>query len=267
MKIVVGLGTCGIAAGAEHTYAALAAAGGNGGPRFELEKSGCLGMCYREPLVEVRDDAGHNWHYGGMTQDRVARLLEEHVAGGAPVAEWLVLSDEGTGSETAFLARQNRIVLRNCGVINPESIDDYLAVEGYQALAKVLAEGNPDALINGIIESGLRGRGGAGFLTGMKWRFTRLAPGDHKYVIVNADEGDPGAFMDRSVLESDPHPVLEGMTIAGFAIGAADGYIYVRAEDPKAIERLNIAIAQAEARHLLGDDILGTGFSFGIKLK
>jgi NADH-quinone oxidoreductase subunit F len=267
MKIVVGLGTCGIAAGAEHTYAALAAAGGNGGPRFELEKSGCLGMCYREPLVEVRDDAGHSWHYGGMTQDRVARLLEAHVVGGAPVAEWLVLSDEGTGSETAFLARQNRIVLRNCGVINPESIDDYLAVEGYQALAKVLAEGNPDALINGIIESGLRGRGGAGFLTGMKWRFTRLAPGDHKYVIVNADEGDPGAFMDRSVLESDPHSVLEGMTIAGFAIGAADGYIYVRAEYPKAIERLNIAIAQAEARGWLGDNIAGSGFSFHVRLK
>jgi len=215
----------------------------------------------------VLDDEGRAWHYGGLTRDKVARLLEEHVAGGRPVEEWLVDSDAGPSPEREYLARQNRIVLRNCGRIDPESIDDYLAAAGYEALAATLAAKDPESLINQIIESGLRGRGGAGFLTGMKWRFTRLAQGDHKYIVCNADEGDPGAFMDRSVLESDPHAVLEGMAIAGYAIGAGDGYIYVRAEYPKAIERLNIAIAQAQERGWLGDDIAGSGFSFHVRLK
>ncbi|MBP1604297.1 MAG: NADH-quinone oxidoreductase subunit NuoF, partial [Acidobacteria bacterium] len=163
--------------------------------------------------------------------------------------------------------RQTRIVLRNCGTIDPESVDEYVGVGGYGALKAVLAQKDPEGLINQIIESGLRGRGGAGFLTGMKWRFTRLAAGAHKYIICNADEGDPGAFMDRSVLESDPHAVVEGMAIAGFAIGSSEGYIYVRAEYPKAIERLTIAIARAEERGLLGGDIFGSGFSFRIRLK
>ena len=267
MKILVGLGTCGIAAGAEETYRALQAAAGNGGPRFELGRTGCLGMCYREPLVELLDDAGAVWQYGAMTKDRVERLLAEHVAGGSPIAEWLVWSDAGEGSEGAYLARQNRIVLRNCGRIDPEVIAEYEAAGGYQALRKVLQDKDPEGLINTIVESGLRGRGGAGFLTGMKWRFTRLAPGEHKYIICNADEGDPGAFMDRSVLESDPHAVLEGMAIAGYAIGADHGYIYVRAEYPKAIERLNIAIAQSEQAGYLGDRILGSAHSFHIRLK
>ena len=176
-------------------------------------------------------------------------------------------TSEGQGPEKAFLDSQQRIVLRNCGLIDPEKIEEYLEVGGYQALQSVLERKDPDGLINVIIESGLRGRGGAGFLTGMKWRFTRLAPGKQKYVICNADEGDPGAFMDRSVLESDPHSVLEGMAIAGHAIGSTQGYIYVRAEYPTAVERLNIAIAQAEARGLLGDDVLGTGFEFHVALK
>jgi NADH-quinone oxidoreductase subunit F len=267
MKILVGLGTCGIAAGSEKIYRALEKRAGNGGPAFELGKTGCLGMCYIEPLVEVVDDDGAVWQYGGMTIEKVDRVLAEHVAGGTPVADLLVWSDGRVGSEGDYLARQNRIVLRNCGRIDPEIIDEYLAVGGYGALQKVIGEKNPDGLINLMIESGLRGRGGAGFLTGMKWRFTRLAAGDHKYVICNADEGDPGAFMDRSVLESDPHSVLEGMAIAGFAIGADHGYIYARAEYPKAIERLNIAIAQAEARGFLGDRILGSDHSFHIRLK
>jgi NADH-quinone oxidoreductase subunit F len=267
MKILVGLGTCGIAAGSQKIYRALAARASNGGPRFELGKTGCLGMCYIEPLVEVVDDAGVVWQYGGVTADKLDRILEEHVAGGTPVAEWLVWSDGQIGSEGAYLARQNRIVLRNCGRIDPEVLDEYIAVGGYEALQKVLAEKNPEGLINLMVESGLRGRGGAGFLTGLKWRFTRLAAGDHKYIICNADEGDPGAFMDRSVLESDPHSVLEGMAIAGFAIGADHGYIYARAEYPKAIERLNIAIAQAEERGFLGDRILGSDHSFHIRLK
>jgi NADH-quinone oxidoreductase subunit F len=202
-----------------------------------------------------------------LTVDKVDRLIDEHVIQGRPIADWLVWASDGQGSERPFLARQNRIVLRNCGLIDPEKIDQYIAQNGYGALKKVLGDANPDAVINLVIESGLRGRGGAGFLTGMKWRFARLAPGKQKYVIVNADEGDPGAFMDRSVLESDPHAVLEGMTIAGYAIGAPDGYIYVRAEYPKAIERLNIAIAQAEERGFLGDRICGTDYSFHVKLK
>ncbi len=267
MKILVGLGTCGIAAGSESIYRALEARANNGGPKFELGKTGCLGMCYIEPLVEVVDDDGMVWQYGGVTADKLDRILEEHVAGGKPVADWLVWSDGEVGSEGAYLARQKRIVLRNCGRIDPEIIAEYLAVGGYEALRKVLADKDPDGLINLVVESGLRGRGGAGFLTGMKWRFTRLAAGDQKYVICNADEGDPGAFMDRSVLESDPHSVLEGMAIAGFAIGADHGYIYARAEYPKAIERLNIAIAQAEQQGFLGDRILGSDFSFHIRLK
>jgi NADH-quinone oxidoreductase subunit F len=158
-------------------------------------------------------------------------------------------------------------VLRNCGRIDPESLDHYLTVGGYQALRQVLAQSDPDALIASVIDSGLRGRGGAGFLTGMKWRFTRLAKGDRKHIICNADEGDPGAFMDRSVLESDPHAVIEGMIIAGYAIGADHGYVYVRAEYPKAIDRLNIAIAQCVERGFLGDTVLGSTHSFHVKLK
>ena len=267
MRILVGLGTCGVAAGAGATYAALLARTEPVNGRFRVEKTGCVGMCYREPLVEVREDDGARWQYGQMTPDRIDRLLEEHVGKGEPVEEWLVWTSDGRGRERAFLDRQQRIVLRNCGVIDPEKIEQYLEVGGYEALRRVLERKDPEGLINTIIESGLRGRGGAGFLTGMKWRFTRLAAGKQKYIICNADEGDPGAFMDRSVLESDPHSVLEGMAIAGHAIGSTRGYIYVRAEYPMAVERLNIAIAQAEARGLLGHDVFGTGFEFKVSLK
>ncbi|MCK6685213.1 MAG: NADH-quinone oxidoreductase subunit NuoF [Thermoanaerobaculia bacterium] len=267
MKILVGLGTCGIAAGAAATYAAVLSRTGPLDGSCRVEKTGCAGMCYREPLVEVRDDDGTRWQYGQITPARVDRLVSEHVVNGSPVTDWLVWTSGGKGQEQAFIDRQHRIVLENCGVIDPEKIEEYLEKGGYQALEKVLARKDPDGLIGQVIESGLRGRGGAGFLTGMKWRFTRLAPGKQKYVICNADEGDPGAFMDRSVLESDPHAVLEGMAIAGHAIGATKGYIYVRAEYPLAVERLTIAIAQAEARGLLGDGILGTGFEFHVSLK
>lgn len=267
MEVLVGLGTCGIAAGAEHTFRALEGHLGNGGPAFSLHKTGCNGMCYREPLVEIRHDDGSRFQYGGVSSERVERLVSEHLGEGKVIEDWLVWSDDGRGSERAYFANQTRIVLRNCGKINPESLDDYLAASGYQALEKVIVGRDPEGLIAMITDSGLRGRGGAGFLTGMKWRFTRLAAGSRKFVICNADEGDPGAFMDRSVLESDPHAVLEGMAIAAFAIGAHEGYIYVRAEYPKAIERLNIAIAQAEARGYLGEGILGSDFGLHIKLK
>jgi NADH-quinone oxidoreductase subunit F len=266
MKIVVGLGTCGVAAGAEQTHRALVERIAAAGLPHEVVQTGCIGMCYREPLVEVRDGES-SVHYGGLVAERVERLVAEHLVGGRVIDEWVVLSSARLAAEAGFLARQDRIVLRNCGLIDPEQIDDYLAVGGYEALRSVVASNDPDALVDEIVESGLRGRGGAGFLTGMKWRFTRLAAGDRKYVVCNADEGDPGAFMDRSVLESDPHAVLEGMAIAGFAIGAGAGYVYVRAEYPRAIERLGIAIAQAEERGLLGESVCGSPFGFRIRLK
>ena len=267
MRILVGLGTCGIAAGAENTYQALAERKASAAAAWSLAKTGCIGMCYREPIVEIHHDDGRRYQYGGVTPDKVGRLLDEHVQGGRPIEDWLLWASDGRGSEQDYYAHQTRIVLRNCGHIDPEVLEDYLAVGGYQALRKVLEENDPEALVTSIIDSGLRGRGGAGFSTGMKWRFTRMVKADHKYVICNADEGDPGAFMDRSVLESDPHSVLEGMAIAGFAIGADTGYIYCRAEYPKALERLTLAIGQAEAAGLLGENIHGKGFSFTVRLK
>jgi len=266
-RVTVGLSTCGIAAGAEDTFAALGKTLADLPDAPELLRTGCVGMCYQEPLVEISNGDGVRYLYGHVSPDKVARLVEEHIGKGEPVADWLVWTSAGKGTDTAYLSRQHRIVLRNCGNIDPESIDDYIGTGGYLALQKVLGAKDPDGLINVMIESGLRGRGGAGFLTGMKWRFTRQAPGGEKYIICNADEGDPGAFMDRSVLESDPHSVIEGMIIAGYAIGSDHGYIYVRAEYPKAIDRLNIAIAQCRERGFLGDGILGSAHAFHIKLK
>ncbi len=266
-KVIVGLGTCGIAAGAAETYRALDERLAPRKTTLTLDRTGCIGMCYQEPLVEIRNGDGRRYLYGKISADRVDRLVDDHLDQGKVVEEWLVWSDDGHGTEVEFLGRQKRIALRNCGNINPEAIEDYLALGGYQALRKTLEKNDPDALIGVIIESGLRGRGGAGFLTGLKWRFTRLAQGARKFVICNADEGDPGAFMDRSVLEGDPHSVLEGMAIAGFAIGSHDGYIYARAEYPLAVKRLHIAIAQAEERGLLGESVFGSGFSFHVKLK
>jgi NADH-quinone oxidoreductase subunit F len=266
-RVTVGYSTCGIAAGAEDTFKALEATLAALTDAPELSRTGCVGMCYQEPLVEIAGGDGQRYLYGHISPDKVARLIDEHVGRGTPVADWLVWTSGGQGTDAAYLSRQHRIVLRNCGNIDPESIDEYVRTGGYLALQRVLDAKDPDGVVNTMIESGLRGRGGAGFLTGMKWRFTRMAPGTTKYIICNADEGDPGAFMDRSVLESDPHSVLEGMVIAGYAIGADHGYIYVRAEYPKAIERLTIAIAQAEERGFLGDRILGSTHGFHVKLK
>jgi NADH-quinone oxidoreductase subunit F len=266
-RVTVGYSTCGIAAGAEDTFKALETKFAGMPDAPELRQTGCVGMCYQEPLVEISNGDGVRYLYGHVSPDKVGRLIDEHVGQGTPVADWLVWTSTGQGSDIAYLSRQHRIVLRNCGNIDPESIDAYIKTGGYLALQQVLDSKDPDALINTMIESGLRGRGGAGFLTGMKWRFTRQAPGTSKYIICNADEGDPGAFMDRSVLESDPHSVIEGMIIAGYAIGSDHGYVYVRAEYPKAIDRLNIAIAQAQDRGFLGDHILGSPHSFHIKLK
>jgi NADH-quinone oxidoreductase subunit F len=265
MKTVsIGLGTCGISAGGEKVYRAFQDQLRDHPDAFILKETGCIGMCYREVLVEVGNGTGAPRLYGEVTAERAKKIVEEDVLNGRPIAEWIVT---GPDREPGFFENQVRIVLRNCGKIDPGSIDEYIEVGGYQAIRKVLGGMKPEEVIQEIITSGLRGRGGAGFPTGMKWKFTREAKGTKKFVICNADEGDPGAFMDRSVLESDPHAVLEGMMIAAYAIGAADGYIYCRAEYPKAVARLRQAIAAARTKGFLGEKILGTTFSFDIKIK
>jgi NADH-quinone oxidoreductase subunit F len=260
-ELVVGLGSCGIAAGAHQVQESLLQELAARGLKVPVTATGCIGACHREPLLEVREEGGASYLYGDLDAEKARRVVAEHLLEGRPVAEWLIPRDY------PYLALQKKIVLANCGLIDPENIDDYLAVEGYQALRRVLSSMKPGEVIREVELSGLRGRGGAGFPTGTKWSLARAARGTKKYLICNADEGDPGAFMDRSLLESDPHAVLEGMAIAAFAIGCDEGYMYVRAEYPLAIKRLRVAIRQAEERGFLGSGILGTGFSFAIHLK
>ena len=233
-------------------------------------KTGCHGLCAEGPVMIVYPEAVF---YSKVRPEDVEEIVSEHLLKGR-IVERLVYHEaqapEGIKSlnETTFYKKQHRIALRNCGVINPESIDEYIGTGGYEALGKVLTEMTPDEVIQTILDSGLRGRGGAGFPTGLKWRFASGNRGNvQKYVCCNADEGDPGAFMDRSVLEGDPHVVLEAMAIAGYAIGADQGYIYVRAEYPIAVERLQIAINQAREYGLLGKNIFDTGFNFDIELR
>ena len=233
-------------------------------------RTGCFGLCALGPIMVVYPEGAF---YSMVKPDDVPEIVEEHLLKGRIVKRLLyqeTVVDDNTVkalNETTFYGKQRRIALRNCGVINPENIDEYIAVDGYQALGKVLTEMTPQQVIDEIKASGLRGRGGAGFPTGVKWGFAAANQADQKYVCCNADEGDPGAFMDRSILEGDPHVVLESMVIAGYAIGASQGYIYVRAEYPIAVKRLQIAIDQAREYGLLGDDIFGTGFSFDIQLR
>lgn len=267
ITITVGTATCGVSAGADkvvETLSFLVQEKGQG--KVVLAETGCMGMCYKEVLVEVSNGEG-KFLYGDVTPDIVKRIFEEHVLGGRPIEELVILYNYQEGPEEGYLKRQRRIALRNCGFVDPMSIDDYLARDGYKAIEKVLKTMSQDELIEEILSSGLRGRGGAGFPTGMKWRFAREQPGSEKYVICNADEGDPGAFMDRSILEGDPHSVLEGMMIAGYAIGARNGVIYCRAEYPKAIVRLRQAISDATAVGWLDHTFPGTDFSFHIKIK
>ncbi|MCD6452750.1 MAG: NADH-quinone oxidoreductase subunit NuoF [Dehalococcoidales bacterium] len=261
--IRVGLASCGIAAGAKEVYNALSARLGDKGLGVTLKKTGCIGMCYNEPLIEVVSPRKERTFYKQVTPDKINRIISEHLIQGKLVTEWAVPDEE----INRLLAKQQRIVLRNCGIIDPESIDDYLAVDGYKALKKALSTMSPDEVIGEVTKSGLRGRGGAGFPTGVKWGFARKSSGELKYLICNADEGDPGAFMDRSVLESDPHSVIEGMLIAGYAIGASQGYIYVRAEYPLAINRLELALADAKKAGFIGETILDSNFSFDIKIR
>ena len=232
-------------------------------------QTGCHGLCALGPIMIVYPDAAF---YAMVKEEDIPEIVAEHLLKGRPV-ERLLYDETVTPagikalSDTDFYKKQHRIALRNCGVINPEDIEEYIGTGGYQALGKVLTEMTPDEVIQTLLDSGLRGRGGAGFPTGLKWKLAKQNDADQKYVCCNADEGDPGAFMDRSVLEGDPHALLEAMAIAGYAIGASQGYIYVRAEYPIAVQRLKIAIAQAKEMELLGDDIFGSGFSFNIDLR
>ena len=234
--------------------------------------TGCFGLCALGPIMIVYPEGTF---YSNVKLEDVHEIVEEHLLKGR-IVDRLVYHEEKAEdvskamslSETTFYKKQKRVALRNCGVINPENIDEYIAMDGYRALGKVLTEMTPDDVIQTILDSGLRGRGGGGFPTGLKWKFASGNRGNvKKYVACNADEGDPGAFMDRSILEGDPHAVLEAMAIAGYAIGADEGYIYVRAEYPIAIHRLEVAINQAREYGLLGEDIFGTGFNFDIKLR
>lgn len=273
-RILVGAATCGRAAGAldvmEEFKKELSAAGIS--DKVELVETGCLGLCYAEPLVEIRACGTPSVLYSNVSPKDVAKLVKEHVVGGNAVREKAeaVMSDAEYDGIVPFkkhpmVELQKRVVLRNCGVINPDDFWHYLARGGYEGLERAFLM-SPEDVIEEMKKSGLRGRGGAGFPTGMKWSFARASKSDEKYIICNADEGDPGAFMDRSVLEGDPHAIVEGLMIAGYAIGAQHAYIYVRSEYPLAIERLKTAIKQAEEAGLLRKK-LENGFEFEIKIK
>lgn len=232
-------------------------------------QTGCFGLCALGPVMIVYPEGSF---YSMVQEEDIPEIVEEHLLKGRVVKR--LLYDETTKSdhiiplnETDFYKKQHRVALRNCGVINPENIDEYIGTGGYEALGRVLTEKSPEEVIQILLDSGLRGRGGAGFPTGLKWKFAAANEADQKYVCCNADEGDPGAFMDRSILEGDPHAVLEAMAIAGYAIGASQGYIYVRAEYPIAVKRLEIAISQAREYGLLGTNIFDSGFDFDIELR
>ena len=236
--------------------------------KVEISISGCFGFCERGPIVKIFPD--HTF-YVKVSPSDAEKIIKQHIVEGKVIDELLYKDSKGNRiskqDDINFYKKQHRIALRNCGLINPEIIEETIAVRGYQALAKVLFEMTPDQVIQEVLDSGLRGRGGAGFPTGQKWRLAKASVSDKKYIICNADEGDPGAFMDRSILEGDPHSVLESMAIAGYAIGSDEGEIYIRAEYPLAVHRLQIAIKEAEEAGLLGDNILGTNFSFHINIK
>ncbi len=264
MKVVVGQGSCGIATGAKKTsneFERIVAE--KNLSNVIIDKTGCIGTCYLEPIVDVYNDEGAlEARYVKCTTDKVAEIVDEHLIGGKPVEKYMIPEED-----KAFLSQQQRIVLRNCGQINPEKIDEYIATGGYEAAKKVITSMTADEVIEEIKVSGLRGRGGAGFPTWFKWNAIKSNKGAQKYMVCNADEGDPGAFMDRSVLEGDPHSLLEGMIIGGFAAGATEGIIYCRAEYPLAIARLEIAMAQARERGFLGKNLFGTNFDFDIRIK
>jgi NADH-quinone oxidoreductase subunit F len=286
-EIRVGLGTCGVASGGRPVKAAVDEAVARIGSGVLVKAVGCGGMCHKEPIVEVISGDGERQIFGDVDPGVARRLIREHVSPRTVghrlsamvdrVADFL-FSDEAWisldhrrvdtrhGDEAEYLRRQKRIVLENCGQVDPLNVDEYVAREGYRALETCLKQMTPEAVIEAMVASGLRGRGGGGFPTGRKWAIAREQPSGKKYVVCNADEGDPGAFMDRLVLESDPHRVLEGMAIAAYAIGADEGHIYIRNEYPLAVETLRAAVAQAEEHGLLGQGIFGTDFSLTLHI-
>ena len=267
-KVIVGLGSCGIAAGANKTYEKIEAIRKAENLDFELKKTSCVGMCYREPLVEVIDEDG-SYLYGEVDEAKALEIIEKHVEHNEPVKEYVVHTEQFPTPDDVYFDGQVKIALRNCGYIDPESIEEAMEKNAYQAMKKIADEKIPPmGVIQMVLNSGIRGRGGGGFPTGMKWRFAHNSKSDEKYIICNADEGDPGAFMDRSLLEGDPHAVIEGMTIGAYAIGATGGVIYCRAEYPLAIKRLNIALEQARELNLLGENACGIeGFNFDLYVK
>ncbi len=263
MKIRIGYGSCGIAAGAKKVADKFQQLIEEKNLSIDVSFTGCIGMCFYEPIVDIIDDQGV-FSYAYVTPSMAEEIMERHILNGEPIQENIVSTPQQPYPQ---LKNQVRIVLRNCGIINPEKIEDYIEKDGYKALNKVVNEMTSDTVIEEIKIAGLRGRGGAGFPTWFKWDAAKKSAGQEKYVVCNADEGDPGAFMDRSILEGDPHAVLEGMIIAGYAMEAKYGFIYCRAEYPLAIKRLKIAIQQAKDKNYLGKDILGSGFDFDIIIK
>lgn len=262
MKVVIGQGSCGVATGAKKTAAVFEKLIAENNLNASVEITGCVGTCYLEPIVDVYGDNGEMTRYVKVQPDKAEKIVTEHLMGGKICAAQAI-SDE----DKLFVEKQQRVVLRNCGVINPENIEEYINADGYKAIQKVLSSMKPEEVIEEIKTSGLRGRGGAGFPTWFKWDACRKSPGTEKYLVCNADEGDPGAFMDRSVLEGDPHSLIEGMIIGGYAMGATQGVIYCRAEYPLAIKRLEIAMAQAREKGYLGKNIMDSGFDFDLRIK
>lgn len=272
-RILVGTGTCGIAAGAEDILETLRQELAKNSIEADIIQVGCIGLCYAEPLIEIVKPGMPGVFYGNLTTELMSEIVRDYLVADNPRPD-LALGTRGEGTidgiprlfDLPVLKPQVRVALRNCGNIDPMDIQHYIANGGYQGLSKILNM-KPQEVIDEIKKSGLRGRGGAGFPTGTKWQFCHDAPGTPKYIVCNADEGDPGAFMDRAVLEGDPHAVLEGMLIGAYAIGASEGYIYIRAEYPLAIQRLKVAMEQMEKCGLLGENILGSGFKFQLHIK
>ena len=289
-KVSVGMATCGLSTGAGKVYEALQKEIGKSKVPIRLEKTGCIGFCQREPVVDILEPGKPRVFYQGVPPDRCSELVQKWLENGVvedllfckmekedrilegtvrdyPI-QTILTGIDGTPDyhQVPFYKKQLKIALRNCGFINPDHIEEYIARGGYFPLCKALFEMRPEEIIEQVKGSGLRGRGGAGFPTGSKWESCRKAKGDQKYILCNADEGDPGAYMDRSILEGDPHSVIEGMIIGAYAIGANEGFIYVRDEYPLAIQKLKIAIRQAEEAGILGDNIMGSGFSLRINL-
>ena len=274
--IFVGAGTCGLGAGAKDTLAAIHQYLDNHEVKADVVKVGCIGLCSLEPIVDIQLPGKPRVSFKQITAARVPALFDVALSGSMP--EDVVLGQHRSETlppwpdipyldEHPFFAPQTRWVLANCGLIDPSQIEEYIARGGYRALVKALGRMSPDEVCEMVEQSGLRGRGGGGFPTGRKWKFARQAPGEQKYLICNADEGDPGAFMDRAVIESDPHRLVEGMAIAAYAMGATKAYVYIRAEYPLAIKRLKAALAQAEENNLLGDNILGTDTHLHVIIK